>query len=173
MQKSRTRRNFLTGAMAASAAGSLALPAVQASAVKTNPVVSGDFPKGAGKLPDGWEALSPNPALAPVFEYGEEGGRSFLAATGNGRRECFGYARKRVQLTGGRTYKLAVWLHFEGFEDLNLHAVHGVFAEGFNNGIVAYTREGRAAVGESRFAGPARDIVAEIRLYFRFSSTAE
>jgi len=127
----------------------------------------------SGELPAGWEAVCPNPALAPRF--GHDG--TALVATGNGRRECFGYLRRSVRLEAGRTYRLKVVLRAEELDDLNRHLVHGVFAgaaeEGstnFNDGIFSYRRNDARALGEARFPGPAEAMNAEVRLYFRFSA---
>ena len=124
-----------------------------------------------GALPAGWEAVCPNPALAPRFGSDRTSdGKPVLTAQGNGRRECFGYLRHPVSMQGGKTYRLCVRLRSEGLEDLNRHLVHGVLGEGFNNLILSYRQEGGAIVGEERFPGPDRDLQAEIRLYYRFSA---
>lgn len=136
-----------------------------------NLLTNGDFAQGtAGGLPTGWEAVCPNPALAPRFVWvRDEHGRTMLRATGNGRRECFGYVRQRLRLEGGKTYCLRVRLRAQGLEDLNRHLVHGFFGH-FNDGIWSYRREGQWAVGESRFPADAKPGDGEVRLYFRFSA---
>jgi hypothetical protein len=45
-----------------------------------------------------------------------------------------------VDLAAGKTYRLSVRFRFEGFEDVNQHLVHGVFAPGFDNGIFTYRK---------------------------------
>jgi predicted amidohydrolase len=129
------------------------------------------MPDSGGALPTGWEAICPNPALAPRFGSGRTGeGALCLTAQGNGRRECFGYLHRAVSLQASKTYCLRVRLQTEGLQDLNRHLVHGVLGEGFNNLILSYRREDGAIVGEERFPGPDRDLEAEIRLYYRFSA---
>jgi predicted amidohydrolase len=140
-----------------------------------NLVANGRFANAApGALPEGWQAVCPNPALAPAFQRvdGPDGSPALLAA-GNGRRECFGYVRHPVQLGAGKTYRLRVRLRYEGLDDLNLHLVHGVFGSGFNDGIFGYRKEGQWVIGESRFPGPEKATSAEVRLYFRFSATGK
>jgi predicted amidohydrolase len=137
-----------------------------------NLLANGDFARGeAGTLPEGWEAVCPNPALAPTFELvpGEDGMLA-LTARGSGRRECFGYVRHPVELQAGHTYRLRVRFRFEGFEDVNAHLVHGVFAGNFNDGIFSYRRDGEWVVGDARFPVDAAPTNAEVRLYFRFSA---
>lgn len=125
----------------------------------------------SSSLPEGWQAVCPNPALAPAFAAGcTPDGQPALIASGTGRRECLGYLRYGVRLEANKTYCLRVRLVCEGLEDLNLHLVHGVFAEGFNDGIFTYRRENGRIVGEGRFPGPDKPLDGEIRLYFRFSA---
>ena len=66
---------------------------------------NGDFLKGTiGAMPDNWEIVCPNPALAPVFRLVDtQNSEQSLMAAGNGRRECFGYARCPVQLEANKT----------------------------------------------------------------------
>lgn len=131
-----------------------------------NLIANGDFSRGL----EGWTVVCPNEALAPIFrEATTEDGQPSLWATGNGRRECFGYARHPVRLEAGKTYRFQVRLRFEGMEDLNQHLVHGVFSPNFNDGLFTYRREGDEVVGENRFPGPEKDEEGEVRLYFRFS----
>jgi predicted amidohydrolase len=157
---------------------------------KDNLIAHGDFAQGVvGTLPDGWEAVCPNPALAPTFQLvvcsqprNEAEWRSAdgtplrsvpdykLRAAGNGRRECFGYVRHPVHLEAHQTYRLRVRLRCEGIDDLNLHLVHGVFSPTFNDGIFSYRREGDGVVGEGCFPGPEKEEDGEVRLYFRFSA---
>jgi len=148
-----------------------------------NLITNGNFARGrVGALPEGWKAVFPNPALAPVFKLvlSAEGrppiasirGRPVLMAAGNGRRECFGYVRHRVRLEGGKTYRLRVRLRFEGMDDLNRHLVHGVFGD-FNDGIFSYRREGERVIGENRFPAGDKPTEGEVRLYFRFSATGK
>jgi hypothetical protein len=63
-----------------------------------------------------------------------------------------------------------VELKTEGLEDVNRNLLHGVFGKGFNNGIFTYHRNAKCIVGEATFAGPEKNVEAEIRLYFRFSA---
>ncbi|HJN17049.1 MAG TPA: carbon-nitrogen hydrolase family protein, partial [Armatimonadota bacterium] len=141
-----------------------------------NLIANGDFAEGAvGALPDGWEAVCPNPALAPEFALARTKRGPALRGAGNGRRECFGYARHAVQLAAGKTYRMRVRLRAKGLKNLNRHLVHGIFCSdpGFNDGIFAYRRQGDWIIGESRFPGPTSDADAEVRLYFRFSAAGK
>jgi predicted amidohydrolase len=123
-----------------------------------------------GQLPQGWELVAPNPALAPRFSLVQDaGGKTSLQAVGNGRLECFGYLRHKVRLEAGKTYRMRARLRFEGMEDLNHHVVHSVFSTAFNDGIFTYRKEGDWVIGEDRFPGPKKAEDAEIRLQFRFS----
>ncbi|MBI2301263.1 MAG: carbon-nitrogen hydrolase family protein [Armatimonadetes bacterium] len=134
-----------------------------------NLIANGDFSRCAtGGLPDGWEVVAPNPALAPCFA----GSDGRLAARGNGRRECFGYVRHPVPLAGGRTYRLRVVLRPDALDDLNQHLVHGIFRASphFNDGVFEYRREDGRVVGEAVFPGPEAAGEGEVRLYFRFSA---
>ncbi len=139
---------------------------------KGNLIANGDFTEGTvGAIPEGWETVCPNNALAPIFKLIRTGyGNSALMATGNGRRECFGYIRHPVHLEANKTYRLRVRLRFEEMEDLNLNLVHGIFAGGFNDGIFTYCKEGDRVVGDKRFPGPDKPTDGEARLYFRFSA---
>ena len=149
---------------------------VQASPISDwddgNLIANGDFVKGTvGDIPEGWETVYPNNALAPVFRLARtEDGNSALMATGNGRRECFGYIRRPVHLEANKTYRLRVRLRFEEIDDLNIHLVHGIFAEGFNDGIFTYRKENNWVIGDNRFPGPEKPTDGEVRLYFRFSA---
>ena len=138
---------------------------------KGNLIAHGDFSRmSPGGLPEGWELVAPNPALTPKFSLvRDEGGKTVLQAAGNGRLECYGYLRHKVRLEAGKTYRMRSRLQFEGMEDLNHHVVHSVFATGFNDGIFTYQKDGKWALGEDRFTGPAKAIDAEVRLQFRFS----
>jgi len=135
-----------------------------------NLVHNGDFSQGSVRgLPEGWTIVGPNPSVAPEFKWEvEKDGHHSLTAKGNGQQECFGYARYKVHVEGGKTYRLRVQLRAEGLEDLNRHLVHGVFGS-FNDGIFTYEKRGDRVVGDNRFPGPAKGEAAEVRLYFRFS----
>jgi len=134
-----------------------------------NLIENGDFNRsGVGTMPDGWEIVCPNPALAPMFRLIDFQGKSILMAIGNGRQECFGYVRHNVNLEPNKTYRMSVRLKFEGMDDLNRHTVHGVFGN-FNDGIFEYTRDGDWVIGENRFKSPEQAGNNEVRLYFRFS----
>lgn len=151
---------------------SLAGARAQAYAPMINDLIdNGDFLKGTiGAMPDNWEIVCPNPALAPDFGLADtQNGKQSLMAAGNGRRECFGYARCPVHLEANKTYRMRVRLRFEGMEDLNRHLVHGVFASNFNDGIFSYRREGEWVIGENRFPTADEPVDGEVRLYFRFS----
>jgi len=119
-----------------------------------------------------WEFVSPNPALSPTFRRVPPGlGRAAsLAAEGNGREECYGFARCPVLLKGGRSYKLSVRLSAEGMEQPEHHAVHGVYGDRYSGGVFTLHPDGKNFVGSERFHGPAEDMHAELRLYFRFSA---
>ncbi len=168
MQHAR-RRDFLARSLAAGAASARPLGSTTGGLI-----ANGDFSRpGEGNLPADWDVVCPNPAVAPLFRVEERGGRRFLAAAGNGRRESFGYVRQRVRLEKDKTYRLGVDLRYEGLEDLNRHLLHGIFdvRYKFNNGIFEYRRTGAgSASGEHRFPGPAEPLDAEVRLYFRFSA---
>lgn len=137
-----------------------------------NLISNGDFAKGSiGGMPDGWEAICPNAALAPTFRLVDTlDGRPALMAAGNGRSECFGYIRHPVQLEANKTYRMRVRLLFEKMDDLNRHLVHGVFSSDFNDGIFSYRREGNWVIGDSRFPAIDKPVDGEVRLYFRFSA---
>jgi predicted amidohydrolase len=134
-----------------------------------------DFRAAPGKdLPEGWMVKAPNPVLRPQFRTvaGPSGAR-LLEAAGNGREECFGWIAHGVSLAAGKTYRFRVRFRFEGFDDVNRHLLHGVFAAGFNDGIFHYRKDGDCVVGERSFAGPetaAGAARAEVRLYFRYSA---
>jgi len=136
-----------------------------------NLVANGGFAKGRpGELPEGWTVAAPNPVLRPKVQLvAGEGESPLLMAEGNGRKECFGIVKHPVSLAAGKTYRLRVRFRFEGFDDVNRHLVHGVFAGGFNNGIFEYRKEGPWVIGENRFPGPAAAAAGELRLYFRYS----
>ncbi|MBN2376007.1 MAG: carbon-nitrogen hydrolase family protein [Sedimentisphaerales bacterium] len=133
-----------------------------------NLITNGDFSQGEiGKLPQGWETVTPNPALAPSFELVKDNnGKNLLQAQGNGRQECFGYVRFPLKLPKNTTFKMQVRFRTENLEDVNRHLAHGVFGD-FNDGIFCYRRDAGWIVGENRFAGAGGN--CEIRLYFRFS----
>jgi predicted amidohydrolase len=141
-----------------------------------NLIANGDFSAGSiGGLPEGWSVVTANPVLKPVFKLvtGANGGRE-LMAQGNGRRECYGYARHFVQLESGKNYRLRVRFHFTGLEDVNRNLVHMVNSRGFNDGIFKYRKQGEWVIGEERFQTPADAASlagAEIRLYFRYSAS--
>jgi len=160
-------------AMAKSVLVACAMAAAPAERSK-NLIENGEFAvKGDADLPDGWTIVAPNEALRPKFSAEKNSnGSGALAVQGNGRKECFGYARHPLHLTGGKTYCLQVRFRFEGFEDVNrhlVHAIHSVPQSQFNEGVFEYRREGNSVIGERSFAGPAKDIDAEMRLYYRFS----
>jgi predicted amidohydrolase len=135
-----------------------------------NLIENGDFSKGnIGEMPDGWQIISPNPALAPIFKMAKLGDDKLLMAEGNGRQECFGYVRHSVKLEPGKTYCMRVSLKIEGIDDLNRNAVHGIFGS-FNDGIFEYEKDGEWIIGENRFDSPDKLGDTEIRLYFRFSA---
>jgi len=154
-----------------------------------NLIANGDFAKGTvGEIPAGWEIVCPNNAIAPIFKLVRtEDGNSALMAAGDGRRECFGYIRHPVHLEAGKTYRLRVRLRYEGMDDLNLNLVHGIFADGFNDGIFSYQVEGKNnplapfgkgdkvenVIGDNRFPGPEKPTDGEVRLYFRFSANGK
>jgi len=128
-------------------------------------------PTQPGGLPAGWEAVCPNPALAPHFSCETmPDGQSALCARGNGRRECLGYVRHRLPLAAHATYVLRVVLRAEGLDDLNRHLLHGVFGPNYNDGVFAYQRDGERVIGEARFPSPQKPLEAEVRLYFRYSA---
>jgi predicted amidohydrolase len=138
---------------------------------KGNLIANGDFSKGApGALPEGWVLKAPNPALRPQFKLAAgSGGVRLLEAAGNGRPECFGCLAHPVDLAAGKTYRLRVRFRFEGFDDVNRHLLHGVFASGFNDGVFSYRKDGDWVIGENRFPGPSAAVRGEMRLYFRYS----
>ena len=142
---------------------------------KCNLIANGDFAKGnIGDIPAGWQTVCPNNAIAPTFKLvNTEDGNPALMATGNGRRECFGYVRHPVHLEANKTYRLRVRLQYEGMNDLNVNLVHGVFAEGFNDGIFTYQKEGNWVIGNNHFPGPEKSTDGEVRLYFRFSANGK
>ncbi len=169
------RRDFLTAMTASAAVAALPdLGIAHADRLEgPNIIANGDFSQGElGGLPSGWNVVCPNPALQPSFKLtAVSGGERALAASGNGRSECFGYIRHPVRLSAGKHYSFRVVLESESLEDLNAHLVHGVFDSKFkfNDGIVEYTREGSSIIGKNRFPGPDTAMDAEVRLYFRFS----
>jgi len=146
--------------------------AAENSADKVNLIGNGDFQKGKiGHLPDGWDLVTPNKVLAPHFELKKGANhKQTLMASGNGRLECFGYARYPVKLEANKSYRMKVKLRVEGIEDLNRHVVHSVNGTGFNDGITTlYHKQGDLIIGENRFPGPKTATDCEIRLYYRFS----
>jgi predicted amidohydrolase len=138
---------------------------------ENNIILNGDFSCGkAGSTPTGWEIICPNKAIAPKFKLViRKDGSRFLRASGNGRRECFGFIRTKVHLEPNRTYHMRVKLHYERMKDLNRHLLHGVFSDDFNDGIFQYRKEGSLIIGENRFAFNGTKKNTEVRLYFRFS----
>ena len=138
---------------------------------KNNLIANGNFVIGnIGGIPDGWEIVCPNAALAPVFKMVDtQDGKPALMAAGNGRRECFGYIRHSVNLEASKTYRMQVRLRYEGMDDLNRHLVHGVFGS-FNDGIFSYSKDGEWVMGDGRFPAPDSVGDCEVRLYFRFSA---
>jgi len=132
-----------------------------------NLIAHGDFAKEPpGKLPEGWAVVAPNPPLAPMYRMVPgAGGRNLLTVEGNGRVECFGYLRHKVDLPAGKTYRFRVRFKFEGFEDVNRHLLHAIFV-GNNDAILHYRKDGAWAVGEGRFTAGGK---GEVRLYFRFA----
>lgn len=140
---------------------------VSGMCVAENLIPNGDFAKGeVGKLPDEWTVVTPNPALAPTFQLVEENGKKFLTAQGNGRKECFGYAKTPFTVEKGKTYRMTVRFKIEGMEDVNRHLLHGLFGD-FNNGVFKYRRESEWIIGEHSFTAAGEK--CEMRLYFRFS----
>lgn len=146
--------------------------AVDAPAVKAPPsgnlVDNGDFAKGEiGQLPTGWTISAPNPALAPRYQLMKgDDGKNLLLVEGDGRKECFSILRHKVDLPSAKTYRFRVRFKFEGFDDVNRHLVHAVFAGRKNDGIFNYRKDGAWVVGEGRFAISGK---GDVRLYFRFA----
>jgi predicted amidohydrolase len=115
-----------------------------------------------------WEFVAPNPALAPRFH--QAASPALLVAEGNGREECYGYARCPVRLAGGRSYFLRVRLQAEGMRSPEHHTVHGLFGASYSGGIFSLRAEKKGYyVGEQRFHGPLEDLDVELRVYFRYS----
>ena len=135
-----------------------------------NLIANGDFSGGIqGSLPKGWEAVCPNPVLAPAFTLvGDDNRSRALMAKGNGQPACFGYVRHPVRFEANRTYRLRVLLRCEGLADLNRHLLHGVFGD-FNDGVFSYRKEGDWVIGEGRFPAPQTPANGEVRLCFRYS----
>jgi len=129
--------------------------------------ISGPHPLRFDFLQSEWEFVAPNPALAPHFRRGS--GDTLLVAEGNGREECYGYARCPVHLAGGRSYLLRVRLKAEGIETVEHHTVHGLFGPTYSGGLFSLRAEGKYHVGQQRFPGPPEDMDAELRVYFRYS----
>jgi predicted amidohydrolase len=121
---------------------------------------------------NGWDFVSPNATLAPLFsiEKRSDGTVTALVAEGNSRPECLGYARCRVRLKGGAWYRLGVRIQFQNLTSVESHAVSGLYGEGFSGGVLCLKVEGDKASGEEYFPGPEMDLDAELRLYFRFSA---
>jgi predicted amidohydrolase len=130
---------------------------------------NGDFSQGEiGKLPAGWTVSTPNPALAPTYKLvrGEDG-KNLLLVEGNGRKECFGSLRHAVNLAAGKTYRFRVRFKFDGFDDVNRHLVHNVYAyTSGNDGIFHYRKGGEWVVGEAPIVLAGK---GDVRLYFRFA----
>ena len=135
----------------------------------SNAIPNGDFAQGeVGQMPEGWTVVAPNPMLAPTFQLVEKDGKKMLMAQGNGRNDCFGYAKIPVTLEGGKTYRLTVRFKVDGIDDVNRNLVHGIFGNGFgdfNNGIFHYRREGDMIVGEHVFPTRNADLVLEHRVF--------
>jgi predicted amidohydrolase len=131
---------------------------------------------GAGRLDclrsRKWQFIAPSPALAPRFRKISAGlfSRVSLIAKGNGRDECYGYARFRVQLKAERSYTLRVRLVAEGIDYIEHHVVHGLYGPSYSGGLFSLRSEGAFLVGEERIAGPERAMEAELRVYFRYSA---
>lgn len=138
---------------------------------RENMVINGNFAQGdLGDIPDGWEVVCPNAAVAPVFELVQtQDGKRALVGAGSGRQECFGYVRCKINIEANKTYRMRVRLKYEGMGDINRHLVHGVFGS-FNDGIFIYSREDDWAIGDNRFLAPENTNDCEVRLYFRFSA---
>jgi alpha-L-fucosidase len=141
--------------------------AAAAAVPSGNSVENGSFTNGeVGQLPTGWTVSAPNPALAPDYKLVKgDDGKNLLLVQGNGRKECFGILRHRVDLPSAKTYRFRVRFRFEGFDDVNRHLVHGVFT-GENDGIFAYHKDGQWVVGEGRVALSGK---GDVRLYFRYA----
>ncbi len=131
-----------------------------------SPPFSLDFVQSAA-----WEFVAPNPALAPRFH--RAASPAVLVAEGNGREECYGYARCPVRLAGGRSYLLRVRLRAEGIESAGHHTAHGLFGASYSGGIFSLQAgegyDDGYYVGQQRFPGPPEDLDAELRVYFRYS----
>ena len=119
-----------------------------------------------------WDFVGPNPALAPRFEMVSQrfGLRKALLAEGNGREECYGFARCPVQLQAGRSYRLRVRLQAEGLDAVDHHVVHGVYGPSYSGGLFSLHSDGKDIVGKRSFPGPAEAMTAELRVYFRYSA---
>jgi hypothetical protein len=133
-----------------------------------NFIGNGNFADGEiGKLPTGWQLVTPNLVLVPTFKLVKgNNGEKLLMAQGNGRKECIGYIRQKFTLPENKTFLMRVVFRIEGIEDVNRNLVHGIYGD-FNNGIFKYHREGKWIVGEHKFPGKGKN--CEARLYFRFS----
>ena len=152
--------------------------AVSEASSAENLIPNGDFAKGEiGKLPESWTVVTPNPALAPTFQLVEKDGKKRLMAQGNGRKECFGFAKVPVTISRNKTYRMTVRFQMEGIEDVNRNLQHGLFVPGwrnFNNGIFNYRREGGTISGEHVFPVHEESSLlrriepCEVRLVFRF-----
>lgn len=160
------------GSPNAIAAAALPIPSGKGDLRSRNLIANGDFMQGSiGFLPEGWSVVAGNPALKPTFKLvsGRRGEHELLGE-GNGRKQCYGYIRHHVRMAGGKTYCMRVRFRFSGFDDVDLHVVHGVFTTKFNNGIFQYRKEGDSVIGEGHFLGPPEDQDGEVRLYFRYSA---
>jgi len=144
-----------------------------------NLVPNGNFAEGElGQLPEGWTVTASNPVLAPTFQLVEENGKRLLMAQGNGRGNCFGFAKVPVTLERNKTYRLTVRFKIEDIEDVNRNIQHALIVPGwnnFNNGIFDYRREGDMIIGEHIFPVGEQSTYlgriepCEMRLLFRFS----
>lgn len=136
-----------------------------------NLIANGDFSKGEiGQMPEGWTAVTPNPALAPQFKLvAGPDGTKLLMGQGNGKQECLGLVACPVKLQAKKTYLMEVRFKVEGIEDLHRSLLHGVFGGTFCDGIFEYRRDGEWIVGESRFDGPKKLSAAKINLCLRYT----
>ena len=131
-------------------------------------LANGDFSHGeVGKLPDGWNATAPNPALAPSYKLVQgEDGKKLLLVEGNGRNECFGLLKHPIDLPAGKTYRFHVRFKFDGFEDVNRCLVHNVYCyTSGNGGVFTYHRDGEWVVGEISIS--LSKTPGDVRLVFR------
>ncbi len=161
-------------ALAALAAWMSGILAAAEPAATNKVFLSEDFSgSAAGAAPTGWTVTAPNPALAPTFkvvDFPDGKGGKALQATGNGRKECFGFIEHPVQLTG-KHYRFQVRFKVEGIEDVNRNLTHGVFGT-FNDGIFRYRRAADGwIIGENQFRG--QEGACKVRLTFRFAASGK